>query len=238
MKRARGRRSTRPVGTKGQLIRVQDQLRKDLQETTIPFQRLGEKYGVSKQAIFGFCSTRGIKRPRRDHINECSICQDLIRISRQPRSEFISSQTIKGNLRLEGEEFSRHMSLLRRKGLISERFGRLRSKRAELAYQMYFEKKLPISTIGRQAGIRDFHAVIRKHKALGWDVPDPSIMQNDEQGITTFETSKILGISASTVQRYCDKGLLKFRWSPINKKKRRLIEKESVQKLAKKYGLL
>jgi hypothetical protein len=108
----------------------------------------------------------------------------------------------------------------------------------ELAYQMYFEKKLPISTIGRQAGIRDFHAVIRKHRALGWDAPDPSIMQNDEQGITTFEASRILGISASTVQRYCDKGLLKFRWSPISKKKKRLIEKESVQKLAKKYGLL
>ena len=225
------------MGTKGQLISVQDQLRKDLQETTIPFQKLGERYGVSKQAIFDFCSRRGIKRPRRDHINECSICRGLIKISRQPHSEFIASQTIKGKLGLGEEEFSRHMRLLRKKGLIPQRFGKLRSRRAELAYKMYFEIKLSVWTIGKQAGIRDFRAMIRRHRALGWDIPDLPIMySNETQGMTAFEASKILGISVSTVRRYCDKGLLKSLRSSVSKRK--LVEKESIQKLAKKYGLL
>jgi hypothetical protein len=42
------------MGTRGQLRRVEDRLIKDLEETTIPFWRLGKKYGVSKQAIFAF----------------------------------------------------------------------------------------------------------------------------------------------------------------------------------------
>ncbi len=129
------------------------------------------------------------------------------------------------------------MGLLRKKGIISQRFGKLRSRRAELAYKMYFETKLPVRTIGKQAGIRDFHAVIRRHRALGWDIPDLPIMYSDEtQGMTAFEASKILGISVSTVRRYCDKGLLKPLRSSVSKRK--LIEEESVQKLAKKYGLL
>jgi hypothetical protein len=42
-----------------------------------------------------------------------------------------------------------------------------------LAYQLYFKKRLPVRTIGRQAGLINFHAVIKEHRALGWDVPDP-----------------------------------------------------------------
>jgi hypothetical protein len=161
------------MGTVGQLRRVEDQLIKDLEETTIPFRRLGEKYGVSKQAIFGFCNRRGIKRPKRGHPGKCSICQGLIRIAKKPHSDFISSQTIKKELGLGQREFRYHISILRKKGFISQKFGRLHSRRAERAYEIYFKKRLPIRTIGRQVGLKNFHSIIKTHKVLGWDVPVP-----------------------------------------------------------------
>ena len=129
------------------LRRVEAKLIKDLEETTIPFQGLGEKYGVSKQAIFDFCTRKGIKRPRKDHAQDCCICQALIKIAKQPRSEFISSRTIKEQLGLRVREYTSHIRFLRRKALISQRFGRLRSRSLEIAYRIYFEKMLPPWTI-------------------------------------------------------------------------------------------
>jgi DNA-binding transcriptional ArsR family regulator len=134
---------------------------------------LGKKYGVSKQAIFGFCKRRGINRPKREHTGKCSICQGLIRFAKKLHSDFISSHTIKEQLGLGQGQFLYHLRILRKKGLISQKFGRLRSKKAEWAYQIYFKKRLPIRTIGRQVGLKNFHAMIKKHKVLGWDVPDP-----------------------------------------------------------------
>jgi DNA-binding transcriptional ArsR family regulator len=213
------------------------QLIKDLEETTISFQRLGEKYGVSRQAIFDFCTRKGIKRSKRNHAQVCRICQALVKIAGQPHSEFISSRTIKDQLRLGEGELSYHLRLLRKKGLVSQKFGRLRSRSVELAYQIYFEKDLPPWTIGRQTGVKNFHAVMKKHKESGWDIHDSFITYDDQkERMTTFEASRILGISITTVQRYCNKGILDFRWSPISK--RRLVAKESVRKLAEKYGLL
>jgi hypothetical protein len=161
------------MGTMGQLRRVEDRLIKDLEETTIPFWRLGKKYGVSRQAVFAFCNRKGIKRPKREHAEKCSICQGLIRIAKKPHSDFISSHTIKKQLGLGQGEFRYHIGVLRKKGLISQKFGRLHSRRAEWAYQIYFKKRLPITTIGRQVGFKNFNSIIKKHKVLGWDVPDP-----------------------------------------------------------------
>jgi hypothetical protein len=161
------------LGTWGQLRTVEDQLIKNLEETTIPFLRLGKKYRVSRQAILGFCNRRGIKRPKRAHTEKCSICQGLIRIAKKPHSDFISSQTIKKQLGLGKVKFLYHMGILRKKGLISQKFGRLHSKRIERAYQIYFKKRLPVRIIGRQAGLENFHSTIQKHKTSGWDVPAP-----------------------------------------------------------------
>ena len=161
------------MATWAQLRRVEDQLIKDLEEATISLSMLWKKYGVSKQAIFDFCKRRGIKRPKREHTEKCSICQGLMRIAKKPHSDFISSHTIKKQLGLGGEKFRYHIGILREKGLISKKFGRLHSRRAERAYQIYFKKRLPIRTIGRQVGLKNFYSLIRRHRALGWDIPDP-----------------------------------------------------------------
>ena len=86
------------MGTKGQLREVEDRLIKDLEETTIPLLRLGKKYGVSRQAVSQFMHQRMIKRPKREHTRNCSICKKLLRITKKPHSDFISSQTIKEKL--------------------------------------------------------------------------------------------------------------------------------------------
>ena len=161
------------MGTWGQLRRVEDRLTKDLEGTTIPLQILGKKYGVSKQAIFGFIHQKGIKRPKREHTEKCSICQGLIRIAKKPHSDFISSHTIRKQLGLGTIRFSNHLRILRKKGLISQKFGILRSIKLERAYQIYFKKRLPVITIGRQVGLKNFHSTIKRHKGLDWDVPDP-----------------------------------------------------------------
>jgi biotin operon repressor len=158
---------------KGPLRTVEDQLIKDLEKTTQSFAILGKKYGASRQAILAFCSRRGIKRPKREHTETCSICQELIRIAKKPHSDFISSQTIKKQLGLGKVKFLYHIGILRKKGLISQKFRKLHSKRLELAYQIYFKKRLPVRIIGRQSGLKNFHSTIQKHKASGWDVPAP-----------------------------------------------------------------
>ena len=161
------------MGTSGQLRRVEDRLKKDLETTTIPFLSLGKKYGVTKQAISLFVHRKGITRPKRDHIEKCLICQGLIRMGKKPYSDFMCSQTIKEKLRIKTPTWSYHLRILRKKGLISQKFGRLHSKRSELAYQIYFKKRLPVTTIGRQVGLKNFHSVIERHRVLGWDVPAP-----------------------------------------------------------------
>jgi hypothetical protein len=153
----------------------ENKLVKDLKETILPYEKLGEKYGVSRQAIHAYCKRRGIKRKPKGHETEgCHLCQKLIQISKKPHSEFISIHTI---LMETGEEYPKylyHVRRLRDTGLISQRFGRFRSKRAEKAYAIYFKKRLPIRTIGWKVGLKNFSADIVRHRALGWDVP-PSL---------------------------------------------------------------
>jgi biotin operon repressor len=167
------------MGRIGQLRGVEDRLIKELEETTLSILKLGTKYGVSKQAISQFCHQKGIKRPKRtkrpkiNHSETCLICQSLIRIAKKPRSEFISSQTLKEKLGLKTEQWIKHIRILRKTGLISQRFGRLHSKKVELAYQIYFKERLPVAKMARQVGLKNLYRVLGRHRALGWDVPDP-----------------------------------------------------------------
>jgi hypothetical protein len=177
------------MGTWWRLRAVEDRLRKDLEETTIPFSGLGEKYGVSRQAIAAFCKRRGIKRPKREHTEECSICQGLIRIARKPHSDFISSRTIKKQLGVGDVQY--HIHILKRKGLVSPKFGTLRSERSERAYQIYFKERLPVSTIGRQqVGFKNLGAIIKNHKALGWNVPDPLFKYDGNERRARFKGTR------------------------------------------------
>jgi hypothetical protein len=161
------------MGIVGQLREVEDRLIKDLEETTIPLLRLGKKYGVSKQAIFDFLQRRGIKRPKREHTEKCLICQRLIRIAKKPHSDFISFRTIKKALGIGTSKWHYHLGILRKKGFISQKFGRLQSKKVERVYQIYFKRRLPVSVIGKQVGLKNFHSVLERHRVLGWDVPAP-----------------------------------------------------------------
>jgi hypothetical protein len=111
------------MGTRGQLRRVEDRLIKDLEETTIPFLRLGKKYGVSKQAIFRFYKRKGIKRHKREHTEKCSICQGLIRIAKKPHSDFICFHTIKKALGFGRGEFFPISVFLERKDLFLQGSG-------------------------------------------------------------------------------------------------------------------
>jgi hypothetical protein len=102
------------------------------------------------------------------------LCQKLIQISKKPHSEFISIHTIVKEIGESKGKYLYHLRMLRDVGLVSQRFGRLRSMRAEKAYAMYFTKQLPILTIGRKVGLKNFPAVIGRHRKLGWNVP-PSL---------------------------------------------------------------
>ncbi len=151
-----------------------DELTRDLTDASLNISELAEKYGVSRQGIYTFVKRMGIKRRMiSKHPKECPICQGLIKISRKPRSEFISSQTIREQLGLEKSTFLYHLDLLRKRGLVSKKFGRLRSQKVERAFQIYFKRKLPVSTIGKIVGIIGLWSVIEKHKEAGWDVPAP-----------------------------------------------------------------
>ena len=165
----------------GTLNGQEDNLVRDLERTTLSLEKLGERYGVSRQAIHGFCKRQGIKRKPKGHqIEECRLCQRLIQISKKPHSAFISIPTIVKETGRLGAECRYHLRKLREKGLVDERFGRLGSKRAEKAYAMYFAERLSIRAIGRKVGLKNFPSVIRKHRELGWNVP-PSLYVYDER---------------------------------------------------------
>jgi len=154
-----------------------DDLVRDLKETTLSFKKLGKRYGVSWQAVYGFCKRQGIKRPLKSkghQIKECRLCQKLMQISKKPHSEFISIHTIVKEIGESRGKYLYHLRMLKDMGLVSQRFGRLRSMRAEKAYAIYFRKRLPTLTIGRKVGLKNFPAVIGRHRKLGWNVP-PSL---------------------------------------------------------------
>ena len=159
----------------------EDNLVKGLEETTLSFKKLGERYGVSRQAVHAFSKRQEIKRPvkpRGHQTGGCRLCQKLIQISKKPHSEFISIHTIVKETGGAWAKCRYHLRTLRDRGLVDEKFGRLHSKRTEKAYATYFKKRLPISMIGRKVGLKNFHSVIRKHRELGWNVP-PSLYVYD-----------------------------------------------------------
>jgi hypothetical protein len=106
------------------------------------------------------------------------LCQKLIQISKKPHSEFISIHTIVKGTGGSGAKCRYHLRTLRDRGLVSQKFGRLHSKRAEKAYAIYFTKRLPIRTIGRRVGYKSFYSIIQWHRGLGYDVP-PSLYVYD-----------------------------------------------------------
>jgi len=169
----------------------EDELTRDLKRTIIPLWKLGEQYGVSKQAIQAFQRRRGIKRPPKPKghpIEKCPICQELIEMGKRPYCEFISSHTIRKELGVRKRQRGKylyHLRMVREKGLVSCKFGCLHSRRVEKAYQLYFTKCLPIRTIGRMVGLQNFQSIIKRHLVLGWDVP-PSLYVYDRK-----ERSKI-----------------------------------------------
>ena len=161
----------------------EDNLVKDLKETTLSFKKLGRRYGVSRQAVHAFSKRQGVKRsvkPTGHQTAECRLCQKLIQISKKPHSEFISIHTIVKETGGSRARYFNHLRTLRDRGLVNEKFGRLHSKRTEKAYQIYFKKRLPIRMIGWKVGIKNFQSVIRKHRELGWNVP-PSLYVYDTQ---------------------------------------------------------
>ena len=167
----------------GKLRGKEDNLVKDLKGTTLSSKKLGKKYGVSGQAVYGFCKRQGIKRPLKPkghQSEECLLCQKLIQISKKPHSEFISIHTIVKEIGESRGKYLYHLRTLRDKGLVDQKFGRLRSKRAEKAYMIYFKKRLPIRMIGWKVGLKNFQSIIGKHRKLGWNVP-PSLYVYDDK---------------------------------------------------------
>ena len=160
----------------------ENDLVKNLKETTLSFKKLGKRYGVSGQAVQAFFKKQRIKRPVRPkghQIGECPFCQKLIQISKKPHSEFISSHTIRKKTGVKSRgKYLYHLETLRDRGFVNQKFGRLHSKRAEKAYAIYLTKRLPIRTIGWKVGYKNFQSIIQKHQALGWDVP-PSLYVYD-----------------------------------------------------------
>ncbi len=178
------------IRRRGLLHGKEDQLMKDLKKTTLSFEKLGERYGVSKQAIHRFYKKQGIKRPvriKKHQTKGCLFCQKLIQISKKPHSEFISTHTIMKEAGGSTARYRRHLRILRDMELVSRRFGKLRSKRLEEAYAIYFKERLPIHAIGRRVGLKNFHAILRQHRKLGYDVP-PSLYVYDGR-----ERSRIWG---------------------------------------------
>jgi len=165
----------------GQLKRVENRLIKDLKESTLSFADLGNRYGVSKQAISHFAHKKGITRTKREHTKECPICRSIIRIAKKSHSDFISSRTIKKQLSIGKSKWNYHIWILRKKGILSAKFGRLRSQKMEEAYQLYFKKRLPVRAIGKRVGLKNLQSAIRQHRAYGWDVPASLLEYGDKE---------------------------------------------------------
>lgn len=194
----------------GILLHREDELIRDLKETTLSFDKLGEKYGTSKQAIHLFYKRHRITRPPKPEghqIDQCELCQKLLQISKRPFSDFISIHTIKKELKLKARHkgtYLYHVKKLKTTGLLSLKFGRLHSQRAEKAYSIYFKKRIPISRIGQMVGYKHFYSVIQKHRQLGWDVP-PSLFIYDSQKRAKIQRSlhKARRVTQETLNRAC-----------------------------------
>jgi len=189
--------------TKGTLKGVEGQLIKDLTETAIPSTQLAKRYRVRKQAISAFIRRKGITRPTKpkrgkpEHTEKkCVTCQGLVRIAKNPRSDFICRKTLEKKLGCQTRELSSHLNLLKKKGLVSQKFGKLVSKKAEAAYQLYFKKRLPVEVIDKRdlgISVRSFKNIrrqvgmflllfLRTMKMNGESEGEPNHGQNEVKG--------------------------------------------------------
>ena len=99
--------------------------------------------------------------------------QKLIQIGKEPHSEFISNPTIVKKTGVSRDRCLSHLKRLKERGLVDEKFGRLRSERAERVYAMYFTEGLPIQAMRRKVRYKSFYMTVRRHRESGWNVPLP-----------------------------------------------------------------
>ena len=158
-----------------------DEVIRDLKETDLSLEIIGDRYGVTKQALSHFMKREQIERPLRPsrlhghQVEKCPVCRRLLEISKTPHSEFLTARTIRDRLgtNVSYDRYLHHLRVLKQKGLVHQKFGCLASKKLERAYGMYLTEKLPVSTIERLTGVKGFAATIRRHRKYGLDVPPP-----------------------------------------------------------------
>jgi len=138
---------------------------------------------------------------------KCAICQRLIGISKKSDGNLVDYETLKEHMGFQGVKLQSHLTSLRRKGLVPRMFGRQHFKKTPKRWAKRDKMANQL--------LRDVH-------------------EKDE--ITPVEACRILGISHSTLHRYCAEGILEYRRHPITKW--RSVRRKSVEELLKKYGLL
>jgi len=110
----------------GVIQRHRGKVIKDLKETTLSLGILGDKYGVTRQALSLFVKKEKIKRKPRRHrpvkhrVEACHICQEILRVGGQPHSEFFSRYTIQERLgaKISPRQYLYHLNVLRKRRAI------------------------------------------------------------------------------------------------------------------------
>ena len=174
-------------GVRGQIKGIERELINDLREGIIPITDLSKQYGLARQSIYNFIRRKGVERPEKRHPMECSICQDLVRISKEPYGEFLAIETIRERLGIEKTVYFYHIRFVRKKGLVSRKFGMLRSQKVERAYQIYFTKRMPVNKIGKRVGLKRFWSNINGHKVSGRDIPPPLFIYDANERTKSLE---------------------------------------------------
>lgn len=177
-------------GVRGQIKGIEQELINDLREGIIPITDLSKKYGLARQTLYNFIRRKGIERPAKIHPKECLICQDLVRISKEPYGEFLAIKTIRERLGIEKKVYLYHIHHVRRKGLVSRKFGMLRSQKVERAYQIYLTKRMPVNKIGKRVGLKRFWSNINRHKVSGRDIPPPLFIYDANERAKNLEKVK------------------------------------------------
>jgi len=114
------------MGRSGVIQRHRGEVIKDLKDTTFPLGILGKKYGVTRQALSQFVKKEKIRRKTRPHrpvkhpVEDCHICQEILRVRREPYSEFFSRNTIGERLdaKISHREYLYHLKVLRKRRTI------------------------------------------------------------------------------------------------------------------------
>jgi hypothetical protein len=157
----------------------------DLRNSGLNFNRLAEKYGVTRQAIHFFYGVHKEEVGERyfpprtptvlgHPVDRCKYCKKIIILSRQKWSYLIwSFGMIAREVALSNTRLSYHLSRLRFADMIHNNFGRLLSDRAAQAYRIYLTKAIPVYKISEMAGLKNFGSYIENHRDRGFMIPDP-----------------------------------------------------------------